>query len=335
MIVLAGDIGGTKVDLGLFETAGPAAPPAMREQARFASRQFHDLEHVCAEFLKDRAVRPDAAAFGIAGPIVGGRCETTNFPWVIERVSLEQLLKCPVAMLNDLESMAHGIPHLAADRIHTLNDGRESRGAARAIIAAGSGLGEGYMVWDGSCDRHIPCASEGGHSDFAARNAEEIEMLGHFIGRYGHVSVERVVSGMGILEIFGYLADTGRYDVPASLHEAIAAGDAAAGISKAAMHERTPICVETMRLFVAAYGAEAGNLALKVMALGGLYVGGGIAPRIMPLLGDGLFMSSFLDKGRFAPLMARIPVRIILDERAALIGAAAVAARMLDSGTRH
>lgn len=327
MIVLAGDIGGTKVDLGLFSRIDRAGPLVLREQARFASREHRDLESICAQFLKGRSLSPGAAAFGIAGPIVSGRCEATNLPWVIEQASLARLLECPVAMLNDLEATAHGIPELPPDQIHALNEGHEARGAARAIIAAGTGLGEGYMVRDVSGDHYVPSASEGGHCDYAARNAEEIEMLGHFIGRFGRVSVERVVSGMGILEIFGYLADTGRYEVPAPLRETIAAGDPAAEISKAAERDRVPICVETMRRFVSAYGAEAGNLALKVMALGGVYIGGGIAPKILPLMSDGLFMSSFLDKGRFAALMSRIPVRVILNERTALIGAAAVAAR--------
>jgi glucokinase len=326
VIVLAGDIGGTKVDLGLFSRTDPAGPLVERAQARYPSRVYRDLESICAEFLEGRGVSPGAAAFGIAGPIVNGRCEATNLPWVIEQTSLARQLRCPVGMLNDLEATAHGIPELGAGQIHALNEGQEVREAARAIVAAGTGLGEAYMVWDASLGRYAPSASEGGHCDYPARNSGEIEMLGHLIGRFGRVSVERVVSGMGILEIFGYLADTGRYDVPAQLRETIAAGDAAAEISRAAMAERAPICVETMRRFVAAYGAEAGNLALKVMALGGLYVGGGIAPKILPLLTDGLFMSSFLDKGRFAPLMSRIPVRVILNERAALLGAAAVAA---------
>lgn len=325
MIVLAGDIGGTKVDLGLFDATGPGRPPSLREHARFESRSHRGLEAICAEFLSGRGTHPEAAAFGIAGPIVDGRCEATNLPWVIERSSLERLLRCPVSMINDLEATAHGVPELAADQLLTLNQGQEVRGAARAIIAAGTGLGEGYMVYDASCGHYVPSASEGGHCDYAPRNAVEIDLLGRLLTRYGRVSVERVVSGPGISEIFEHVAASGAHEVPAGLRASMA-GDAAAAISTAALRERNPVCVETMRRFVAAYGAEAGNLALKVMALGGLYVGGGIAPRILPLMTDGTFMGSFLDKGRFAPLMSRIPVRMILFDRTALLGAAAVAA---------
>lgn len=327
MIVLAGDIGGTKTHLGLFTRAKPKAALVMTHQERFVSRGYVDLESLCADYLKGRSTRPDAAAFGIAGPIVNGRCEATNLPWVIERTSLERLLSCPVTMLNDLESMAHGVAELGPDEFLTLNPGVEVKKGARAIIAAGTGLGEGYMVWDATWNRHVPSASEGGHADFAARNHDEIDLLRRLLARFERVSVERVVSGTGIREIFDHLAATGRYDIPGALREALDSGDPSPAISHAAMNGGAPICVETMRRFVAAYGAEAGNLALKVMARGGLYVGGGIAPKILPLMTDGLFMSNFLDKGRFAPLMSTIPVLVLLNEMASLLGAAAVAAR--------
>ena len=327
MIVLAGDIGGTKTQLGLFTRADPKSPLVMRHHERFVSRAYPDLESLCSGYLTGRPEKPGAAAFGIAGPIVNGRCEATNLPWVIEQRSLERLLACPVMMINDLEAMAYGVPELKPEEFLTLNRGVEATEAACAIIAAGTGLGEGYMVWDPVSKRHVPSASEGGHTDFAARNPDEIELLRHLQTRFERVSVERVVSGAGIREIFDHLAATGRYDVPATLRAALDAGDHAAVISNAAMTGGAALCVETMRRFVAAYGAEAGNLALKVMARGGVYVGGGIAPKILPLMTDGVFMSNFLDKGRFAPLMSTIRVRILLNELASLLGAAAVAAR--------
>jgi glucokinase len=319
MIVLAGDIGGTKVELGLFDGAAP------RARRRYASRDFGGLEAICSDFLGGGHDRPAAAAFGIAGPIVGDHVRTTNLPWVIGKPSLQRLLGCPVALLNDLESTAHGVPHLAPAELFVLNEGREVARAARAILAAGTGLGEGYMVFDAHRGRYEPHASEGGHADFAPRNDEEIDLLRHLASRFGRVSVERVVSGMGIAAIFEHLAAGGRRQVTRALREAVAGGDAAAVVAGAAMDGSSPVCTDTMRLFVSAYGAEAGNLALKVMALGGVYVGGGIAPRILPLLGDGLFLESFRDKGRFRGLLQDVPVRVILNDQASLLGAAAVA----------
>jgi len=330
--VLAGDIGGTKVDLGLFDG------PALVEHQRYQSRDFTDLETICAGFLSAAGgATPAAAAFGIAGPIVGGRVQTTNLPWLIEQSSMARRLGCPVALVNDLESTAHGIPFLRPEEVVTLNAGAEVPRASRAILAAGTGLGEGYMVFDAKQDRYEPRASEGGHSDFAARTPEEIELQAKLTGKFGHVSVERVVSGMGIVEILEYLASTGRHRAPRELRDALSGRgpqgqvDAAAVIGRAAIERSHPICIETMRMFVSAYGAEAGNLALKVMALGGVYIGGGIAPKILPLMTAGLFMESFIDKGRFRALMLRMPVRLILNEHASLLGAAAVARGLAES----
>jgi len=329
MVLLAGDIGGTKVDLGLFDIGEEGVPVPSRD-ARFSSARYADLESICRDFLAAGGERPEAAAFGIAGPIVDDRSEATNLPWVIERTALEALLECRVALLNDLESTAHGIPLLSGGELLVLNEGAEVPGAPRAIIAAGTGLGQGYMIHDARTGRYVPCASEGGHADFAARDDEEFGLLKHLASRVGRVSVERVVSGMGIEAIFDHLATSGRYEVPAELRAAAGGPDGASAISGAALAGAPPICVETMRRFVSAYGAEAGNLALKIMALGGLYVGGGIAPKILPLMRDGTFMASFAAKGRFEALMKRMPVRVILNERTALLGAAAVAGRLAE-----
>ncbi len=302
--------------------------PTLSRHEKYSSASHEDLESICRAFLGETGARPVAAAFGIAGPIVDDRVEATNLPWVIEKRKLESLLGCPVALLNDLESTAHGVPLLSGRELVELNEGEEVPGAPRALIAAGTGLGEGYMIHDPGSGRYVPCASEGGHSDFAARDPEEFALLEHLKEDLGRVSVERVVSGMGIVSIFEYLVSTGRYDVPPKLAEAAAGPDGAAAISAAALAGTSPVCVDTMRRFVSSYGAEAGNLALKIMSLGGLYVGGGIAPKILPLMREGTFMRSFADKGRFETLMQRIPVRVILNERTALLGAASVADRL-------
>ncbi|HKY31742.1 MAG TPA: glucokinase [Candidatus Polarisedimenticolia bacterium] len=325
-VVLAGDVGGTKVVLGLFRG------DRLLASERYPSRGESGLEPVCSAFLAGRRESPRASAFGVAGPVVKGRVETTNLPWVVETRSLERMLGGPVALLNDLEATGHGVDALDPASLLELNEGREVQRAPRALIAAGTGLGQGYMVFDAHAGRYAPAASEGGHSDFGARTDDEIELLRHLRGRYGHVSAERVVSGMGIREIFDFLAATGRHPVPAALREAIEQGDPPAVISRAAMDGTHAVCVETMRLFASAYGAEAGNLALKIMALGGVYVGGGIAPKVLPLLTGGRFLEGFFDKGRFAPLMARMPVRVILDPDCALRGAARAASRLVPPG---
>lgn len=325
--ILAGDIGGTKVRVGLFETADGTPARVPRAARTYASREYDGLESICRDFMSGVDAKLGAAAFGIAGPIVDGRTEATNLPWVIERSSLEDLLACPVGMINDLEATAHGIPRLQPDEIHVLNEGSEVEKGARAIIAAGTGLGQGYMVWDEVGGQYEPHASEGGHTDFGPRDDEEIALLRHLREKHGRVSAERIVSGMGIEAIFRFLVGSGRYDLADEVRREVEEHGARA-VSKRALDGSDPACCETMRRFVAAYGAEAGNLALKVMALGGVFVGGGIAPKILPLMTGGPFMEAFLDKGRFRPLMKRMPVRVVLNEETALLGAATVAARL-------
>jgi len=323
--LLAGDVGGTKVVLGLFDG------PRLLHHERLPSAASTGLEPLCAGFLaRHPGIVPASAAFGVAGPVVGGRAQTTNLPWVVEEASLRAHLRCPVKLVNDLEATAHGIEALQPSDLVPLNAGEPVARAPRALLAAGTGLGEAYMVSTPGEDgpRWIPCASEGGHTDFGPRSELEIGLLRHLAARHGHVSVERVVSGMGIREIFGFLASTGRFEIPAALVERMQREDAGAVISREAIASSSPICMETMRIFVGAYGAEAGNLALKVMALGGVYVGGGIAPRVLPLLQGGAFLEGFFGKGRFEPLMRRMPVRVVLNENTALLGAARVAASL-------
>lgn len=318
MIVLAGDVGGTKADLGLYAIEPGSPRPRLVRHRRFASAGHPGLEAIARALLDEGTERPEAAAFGIAGPVVDGQVRATNLPWVVQEDWLAARLGCRVRLLNDLEATAHGVPALGSNEILILSEGRELAGGTRAILAAGTGMGQGYMIHDPRLSRYVPAASEGGHCDYAPRSAIEMEMLAWLLNRHDHVSVERVISGMGIEEIHAFLASTGRFVAPGGR-------PGAAAIGAAAQTGSPPICVETMRIFVEGYGAEAGNLALKLMALGGVYIGGGIAPKILPLMTDGRFIDAFVDKGRFAPLMRRIPVRLILNEQTALIGAALAA----------
>ena len=323
-LILAGDVGATKTDLALFDCRDDNRMPDMVEHRRFLSRDHAGLAAVLLAWRQGRVTLVGAAAFGVAGPIVGGRVETTNLPWVIDRSGLEELLGCPVALINDLEAMALGVCALRDEDLLILNEGQQVERGARAVIAAGSGLGEAYMVYDRSAGAYVAQPSEGGHCDFSARTPEEIDLMLALAARHGRVSVERVVSGPGVEAIFAHLASSGRYAASPPANRGVTAAE----ISAAAIAGSPPICVESMRLFVSAYGAEAGNLALKIMALGGLYVGGGIAPKILPLMAGGDFMRAFTDKGRFGSLMRSIPVRVALNERTSLIGASLVASRM-------
>ena len=254
--------------------------------------------------------------------------ETTNLPWLIDANALSAGLGgAPVFLLNDLEALAYGIPALREDACVVLNPGLADPAGTIAIVAAGTGLGEGGLLWDGR--RHVAIPSEGGHADFAPRNAREIELLRHLLRRWEHVSYERIVSGPGIVNVFEFLRDVEGHDVPAGLAAALADADPAAAITEAALAGGPPIATATLDLFVDVYGAEAGNLALKVKSTGGLYVGGGIAPKILPKLRDGRFRDAFLAKGRFLELLSEITVRVILDENTALYGAALYAAARL------
>jgi glucokinase len=322
-MILAGDLGGTKTILALFHRGHPLEALHL---ATYASRaqEFPDL---LDDFLA-RAPAPLAAAcFGIAGPVIGERVQTTNLPWVIDGARLRERLGVPVFLLNDLESLAHGLALLPADRLAVVNAGASDAAGNAALIAAGTGLGEAGLVWDGS--RHVPFATEGGHADFAARSPRELELLRYLLRRYEHVSYDRVLSGLGLALIFEFLRDVEGYDIPPPLDQALTAADPAPIISSAGLAGRPPIAVATLDLFTAVYGAEAGNLALKLKATGGVYLGGGIAPKLLPKLQDGTFMKAFLAKGRFAKLLAGVPVRVVLDQSAALYGCASYAEQHL------
>lgn len=321
-MILAADIGGTKTNIALFESGQPPRRPVAEFKA--ASADYPTFEALLSQFTNGRAERPVRAVLGIAGPVVDNRCETTNLPWVIDaRAISERLGGAAVTLMNDLEATAWGIETLAEGDLEALHPGRAARGN-RALIAAGTGLGEGVMVWDGRT--HVPCASEGGHADFGARDPIEDELNQWLRAKHGRTSYERILSGHGLADLYRFLTDTRRGAEPQEFAERFAlAPDPAAVVTAAGLDgscERARLALER---FVSVYGAEAGNLALKALAVGGVYVGGGIAPRMLPALRDGRFVEAFLAKGRLRPVLEPIPVYVILDPRTALWGAASVA----------
>ncbi len=318
-VLLAGDIGGTKTALALYAVEhGPRQPLT---QATFPSQNYASLESIVREFLADRAVRVTRASFGVAGPVDNGRAQVTNLPWIVEAQALSAVLEAPVVLLNDLAAIAHAIPYLKDADLETLNAGQVDPHGALAIVAPGTGLGEAFLVWDGQ--RYRPFPSEGGHADFSPTTPLQVELLIYLQARFDHVSYERVCSGKGLPNLYAFLKDTDRYSEPKWLHDDLArAADLTPVIVQAALDQRAEISVATMDLFVSILGSEAGNLALKVLATGGLYLGGGIPPRILSLLTPAAFLSAFTRKGRFADVLARVPIHVIRQPQVALFGAA-------------
>ncbi len=331
-LLLAGDIGGTKTILALFEVR--AGGLARVGEERFASQGYARFDDLLGEF-RERVALPElaAACLDVAGPVIDGRCRPTNLPWLLDERELIETLGCRrVKLLNDLEATAFGMLHLPAGELVSLNEGlRPPRHGNVAVIAAGTGLGEAYLYWDGM--RHHPIATEGGHADFAPRTDEEVELLRYLRAKLGgRVSCERVLSGPGIAEIYAFLRDTGRYQEPSWLAERLAAAeDPSALVSEVAHDEREPLCVATLELFAGLYGAEAGNMALRALTYGGVYVGGGIAPKNLEFLAGGAFLRGFTDKGRFEDLMRSIDVRVSTNPRVALIGSAHYALRLCEA----
>lgn len=319
---LAGDVGGTKTHLALYAYAAGGLEPI--RDAIFPSRAFPSLEAIIQHFLLLGSTPPlRSCCFGVAGPVVEGHCRTTNLPWALDEHELARASGAAVGkLLNDLEAAAYGMLHLRPDEFCSLSTGNVTAGRGNmAVIAAGTGLGEAILFWDGR--RYHPVASEGGHCDFAPRSALEIELLRFLMGRHqGHVSCERVLSGPGLYNIYEFFRDTGRYAEPPALRARMQTADPNAIIAEAALKEYQPLCTATLELFASIYGAEAGNLALKCMATGGVLIGGGIAPKILPALLGGHFFEAFIEKGRFVEFLRRIPVRVALNPNAPLLGAA-------------
>ncbi len=358
-MILAGDIGGTKTNLALFEWTKERVEPVREES--FHSADYPSLVDILDEFLSRPAAAPaefleepvqseqhepdpssktpemvplviDAACIGVAGPVVDNRSRTTNLPWLIDGAEIGKRFNIAnVRLLNDLEATAYGLLLLRGDEVLVLNAGAPpDKRQAIALIAAGTGLGESILFWDGA--RYHPMPSEGGHTDFAPNSDSEIELLRHLRGSYLHVSYERVLSGPGLHAIYEYLRDTKKNE-PTWLAEKIKVEDPAATIAQAGLKGEAEIAKQALELFASIYGAEAGNLALKAMALDGVYVACGIAPKLLQKLQDGTFMRAFTNKGRYKRLMATIPVKIVMNSKTALLGAASVAGRMVEPST--
>jgi glucokinase len=317
-MLLAGDIGGTKTNLALYDPATGLTPTA---QQTFKSARYPSLKAVVADFLADVGLPVDRAVFGVAGPVVGGRASATNLPWLIDEAALREALGLEgVRLLNDLEATAYGIPHLSPGDLFPLNDA-PARSGTKAVIAPGTGLGEAILFYQGGHYHVIP--SEGGHADFGPTNLLEIRLLRYLIGKFGHVSYERVASGKGLPNIYAFLKKNRYAEETPEMRKALRkAADPTPIIVQKAMAGECELSMATLNTFVSVLGAEAGNLALKVVATGGVYLGGGISPKILGKLKDGTFMAAFVNKGRFAELLAQIPVYVIMNERTALLGAA-------------
>ncbi|MEP7177192.1 MAG: glucokinase [Gemmatimonadales bacterium] len=320
-LLLAGDIGGTKTALGIFSSArGPREPVV---EAEFPSAKYASLAELVREFLAKAGVTVQYACFDVAGPVLAGRARITNLPWVLAEDELAAELRLrSVLLLNDLEAAALATSVLEPDDLHTLNAGEPLAGGALAVIAPGTGLGEAFLTWDGTRHRAFP--SEGGHADFAPTDELQAALHAHLMQRFGHVSVERVCSGPGLLNIYQYLRESGHAPESAVVARRLAAGEDGPPIIGEAAERRPdpdPLSRAAVQLFVSILGAEAGNLALKVLSTGGVYLAGGIPARMIAALGEGRFMRAFVAKGRLGDMLARMPVHVVL-RRAALLGAA-------------
>ena len=323
--VLAGDIGGTKTILSLYDR-GSGRPEPLAKQ-KFPSADFPNLTELVRQFLEQHGARVERACFGIAGPVQDDRVEATNLPWVIEARAMERELSIErVVLLNDFHAVAYGIERLAPSELLSLNPGARAPRGPKAILGAGTGLGEAFLFWTGG--RYEVVASEGGHADFAPRSAIEIELLQDLIARFGRVSYERVLSGPGLANLYDFLRRREPERESAELRAALERSDDPAPIiSEFGLAGRDPLAEQTLDLFAAVYGAEAGNLALKVVATGGVYVAGGIAPRIQAKLKQGAFQDAYRSKGRLSDLVRAIPVDLVLNPEVGLLGAALIASR--------
>ena len=330
MKVLAGDIGGTKTRLAVFDVHGTRLETVTERS--YPSGSYSGLEDIIQDFLGGTSTDCRQACFGIAGPVQHGRAQATNLPWIVEEQALAAMFGFErVVLINDLEANAWGIAALRENDFCSLNAGSPAAAGNACIISAGTGLGEAGLYWDGQ--RHWPFACEGGHASFSPSSDQEIELLEYLRKRFGHVSWERVVSGTGLVNVHDFLRTYRGVAIPSWLGEEMSAGDPAAAISRAGMDDRDALCAEALDLSIYLYGVEAGNLALKIMATGGVYLGGGIGPKNLERLKSPLFMQAFLDKGRMQPLLEAMPVKIILNDRTALYGPALYLAAVKEGTT--
>ncbi len=331
-MLLAGDIGGTKTVLAVFDVDDGALISRHPVQERvFPSRQYQSLEIIVEEFLRDSGITISAGSFGVAGPVMGDRAQVTNLSWAIDASDMQQRFGFRVHLLNDLEALATAVPFLERTDLITLNEGEAVGCGAIGVIAPGTGLGEAYLVWNRATERYESHPSEGGHCAFGPTTPLQLEMLNYWMPRMGHVSYERVCSGLGIPNIYTFLRETGRHPEPDWLKDQLAeASDMTPVIVKAAVAGESALCSATLELFMEILGDQAGNLALTVLATGGIYLGGGIPTRILPQLQKGPFLKFFGDKGRFSEVMSHIPVHIIYNPKAALYGTAYDALALTD-----
>src|SRR5947209_2588530 len=321
-MLLAGDIGGTKTNLAIYAPEAGEHAPLVRQT--FSSAKYPSLEALVAEFLSGDTPHVERAVFGVAGPVVQGTAKITNLPWTMdERHLASELDLKSVRLINDLEAIGYGVPYLLPDELQTINAGKPVEGGAIAVIAPGTGLGEAFLTWER--DHYQARPSEGGHADFAPTDALQIGLLPYLLGRREHVSYERVCSGRGIPSIYAFLRDEGHAEEPAWLAERLrTAADPTPIIVETAVAggEDSDICRQTLRMFTSILAAEAGNLTLKVLSVGGVYLGGGIPLRLLPFLDPERFMGHFTDKGRFTDLLRDVPVHVILHPDVGLLGAA-------------
>ncbi len=327
-MILAGDIGGTNTRLAYFQAQNGHLQ--LISERVFPSRNYSELADIVTRFLDDTSTRPEVACFGIAGPVHNGRVEVSNLPWVIEQSRLAKQIQLPATLLiNDLEANAWGIRALNARDLITLNRVVPSNGN-QAVIAPGTGLGEAGLFWDGA--QHLVFACEGGHADFAPQGELQIELLRFLAKRFDHVSYERVLSGPGLVNVYQFLREKNRDEEPAGFAAQLENTDPAAAISCSALDGSNRLAERALDLWVSVYGAEAGNLALKTMATGGVFLAGGISPKILPQLTGPAFMRAFANKGRLRPLLEGIPVQVVMNDKTGLLGAACCAASKAMNG---
>ena len=333
-MVLAGDVGGTNTRFGLFRVTGKRYRLLFEKALR--SKNYSRLEEALRAFLQENGIQIrtsgiTSACFGVAGPVTGKIIAATNLPWVINTTSLRKELPIEkVEVINDLVANAYGISLLKKSDFEVLNAGTKKEGN-RALISVGTGLGQATLFWDGK--RHLPSPSEGGHVDFAPRNQLEMDLLLFLIDRFGHVSYERILSGEGLVHIYQFLRNSRRYGVEHGwLSKKMKQEEPAMVISEMARLRKSRLCARALDVFASIYGAAAGNLALQVMAVGGVYLGGGIAPKIIWKLKEGTFRRAFMNKGRLSPVLAHIPVKVIMNDMAGLLGAAYCAVKLFNEG---
>lgn len=318
MAYLAGDIGGTKTHLALYQEEKGRMVKLKDE--KYPSQKYPNLKTIVKTFLKGEDISVKKGCFGIAGPVKKGKSQATNLPWLVDsEVLMGELQIEKVALINDLEANAYGLNMLEKDELYTLNAGDPEAEGNQAMVSAGTGLGEGGIFYDGK--RHIPFASEGGHADFAPRNETEDELLRFLRKKFGHVSYERILSGPGLYNLYQFVVETKKERETEENLKKIQEGDSPRLISEMGLSGASKACTKTLEFFASIYGSEAGNISLKMLALGGIYLGGGIAPKLLTILKRGDFMRSFTEKGRFSKLLEQIPVHVVLNDNTALLGA--------------